>query len=240
MFRATRDAVQAFAEVFRPQGPVLELGSYQHLGLGAYTDVRPFFPGKEYVGTDIRSGPGVDRLEDAERLSFDDASFGTVLAFDILEHLRHPREAVAEAHRVLRDDGLFAVAVPCSYRIHGFPADYWRFTASGLHTLFAGFEGCVVFALGPQLNPPLVFGVAAKAGGAEFRRSAQLFRECIAHVYGSRRSRLRGQVSIARRLGRDSLGWLLGRAHVGVWFFDPDEASPYEPHEALQPTRRAT
>src|SRR5689334_2026944 len=140
MFRATRDAVRLFVETFEPAGPVLELGSYLYLGLDGYPNVRPLFPGRDYVGTDIRWGPGVDRLENAESLSFEDSSFGTVLAFDILEHIKQPDSAIAEARRVLREDGLFVVAIPCSYRVHGFPTDYWRFTSSGLHSKLEPFD----------------------------------------------------------------------------------------------------
>jgi SAM-dependent methyltransferase len=233
MFRATRDAVSIFVETFRPSGPVLEVGSYLYHGLESYQNVRPLFPGREYVGCDIRWGVGVDRLEDAQRLSFANESFGTVLAFDILEHIPDPRAAAAEAWRVLRNDGLYVVAVPFGYRLHGLPTDYWRFTASGLHTVFSEFERCVVFSLGPKVDPPLVFGVAGKQGLADFDERARLFRERIERYYGTARSRLHGQWSIARRLARDSLGWMLGRAHVGVEFFDPLEPGGYEPDGTL-------
>jgi SAM-dependent methyltransferase len=240
MFRATREAVRLFVEVFEPHPPILELGAYQTLGLGAYPDVRPYFAGLEYVGTDIRSGPGVDRLEDAEALTFDDASFGAVVALDVLEHLRHPQDAVAEARRVLRDDGLLVVAVPCSYRIHGFPTDYWRFTTSGLQTLLVDFENCVTFALGPQVNPPLVFGIAAKEGVTDFAERAKLYRERVEKTYSSFSSRVRAHWSIARRFMRDGGGWMLGRAHVGVAFHDLDDAGgPYQPDEALRTRGRA-
>lgn len=41
-----------------------------------------------------------------ETSRFADGSVGTLLLFEILEHLPHPQKAIAEAHRVLREDGL--------------------------------------------------------------------------------------------------------------------------------------
>jgi hypothetical protein len=60
------------------------------------------------------------------------------------------------------DRGLLALSVPFNYRLHGFPSDYWRFTASGIHTLLAEFPAKIVFAIGPQLKPAFIFAVATK------------------------------------------------------------------------------
>ena len=139
MRRATKKSVRLFAETFEPTGPVVELGSYYTAGNENLSDVRPYFPGREYIGCDIRRGNGVDRIEDAHRLSFEDGSVGTLLAFEILEHLRDPRLAVSEAHRALDENGLLAISVPFTYRLHGFPSDYWRFTSSGIYELLSDF-----------------------------------------------------------------------------------------------------
>ena len=62
----------------------------------------------------------------------------------------------ADVKRVLRDEGLLALSVPFSYRLHGFPSDYWRFTASGIYTLLAefphpGYDVVLVSAIGRVL-----------------------------------------------------------------------------------------
>ena len=63
-----RDHNKAFcrlvAETFDCPGPVFEFGSYQVEGQEGYANLRGLFPGKEYVGCDMRPGPGVDRVED--------------------------------------------------------------------------------------------------------------------------------------------------------------------------------
>jgi SAM-dependent methyltransferase len=52
---------------------------------------------------------------DARRLPFGRACFGAVAALYMLYHLRDPREAIAESHRVLRPGGLFVACAPSQY-----------------------------------------------------------------------------------------------------------------------------
>ena len=71
-----RDHNKAFcrlvAETFDCPGPVYEFGSYQVEGQVDYADLRALFPGKAYVGCDMRPGPGVDRVEDVSAISLAD------------------------------------------------------------------------------------------------------------------------------------------------------------------------
>src|SRR5437588_11798356 len=142
MMRAVNTAVRLMAEAFEPAGPIVEVGSYYLAGNEHVSNLRPYFPGREYIGCDVRSGPGVDRLENAEALSFADRSVGTVISCDMLAHTPQPARVIAEARRVLRDDGIAAISAPFNYRLGAFPTDYWRFSASGLWVLLteAGFE----------------------------------------------------------------------------------------------------
>jgi hypothetical protein len=48
----------------------------------------------------------------AEQLRVSDGGFETVLMFEIIEHLKHPRLALAEAHRVLCEKGLLLLSTP--------------------------------------------------------------------------------------------------------------------------------
>ncbi len=46
--------VQTFTRIFQPAEPVLEIGSHQlKAGGDAYHDLRPFFSGRKYIGSDL-------------------------------------------------------------------------------------------------------------------------------------------------------------------------------------------
>jgi SAM-dependent methyltransferase len=225
MMRGINTSVGLFSEVFDPPGPVVEVGSFYPPGYDWLCNLRPYFPKHEYVGCDLREGNGVDRIEDAQQLSFDDESVGTVLMLEILEHLPDPQAAISEAHRVLCDDGLLAVSTPFNYGLHAFPDDYWRFTPSGMHRLLEEFADKVIFALGPRAKPAFVFAVAAKSDTAAFEARKRLFQAQIQERF--RRTRRQGYTSVLRRTGRDLVSCALGRAQLGAMFFDPTTAGGY-------------
>jgi SAM-dependent methyltransferase len=55
------------------------------------------------------------RLEDAQSLSFADATFDKVLLSEVIEHVPRPERAIAEAARVLRPGGVLAVSTPSRF-----------------------------------------------------------------------------------------------------------------------------
>src|SRR6185295_11388109 len=84
------------------------------LGCGAGDSVdlfRSVEPGVDWVGVDIEESAEVAGRTrgdaefvtfDGRRLPFDDASFELVYCKQVLEHVEHPRDLIAEAARVLR------------------------------------------------------------------------------------------------------------------------------------------
>jgi SAM-dependent methyltransferase len=231
--RAVNTAMHVFAETFDPPGPVLELGSFYLPGWEDLADLRPYFRGRDYIGCDIRPGLGVDRIEDAERLSLADASIGTALICDMLPHTPHPHRVVAEVLRVLSDDGLFATSAAFNYRINAFPTDYYRFTASGLDTLLEGFEARRVFALGPRVKPRFAFAVAAKRSNPDFLERLPLFEQGIRDAF--KRRRLQAHLNEMATAGRDLLGCMLGRADIGVRFYEPQNGGGYLEDALVKP-----
>ena len=79
--------MRAFGETFALKGPILEIGAYQVAGQESL-DLRGLFPGRDYIGLDMRPGPGVDCVASAEKLPQADASIGTVIACNTFEHVR--------------------------------------------------------------------------------------------------------------------------------------------------------
>jgi SAM-dependent methyltransferase len=62
------------------------------------------------------------------RLDFPDASFDTVLATDVLEHVREADRLWSEMARICRPRGRLILGTPFLYWIHEDPHDYWRYT----------------------------------------------------------------------------------------------------------------
>jgi SAM-dependent methyltransferase len=162
MNRFIHGMVRAVSETFDLPGPVLEVGSYQVSGQEALADVRPLFPGREYVGLDMRPGPGVDLVADVERLPLPDASVGTVLALNTFEHVRRFWVALDEVRRVLRPDGALLLSCPFFFHVHNYPSDYWRFTPGALASLLEDYPGRLLGWHGPKKRPANVWALALR------------------------------------------------------------------------------
>jgi hypothetical protein len=142
--------------------PVLEVGS-----LNVNGSVRGLFSGP-YTGTDMRAGPGVDRVVNAHELASYALSEapGVVLCLEMLEHDDQPWVSVGQMHDVAGVDGwLLASARGYDTRgcfpVHDFPQDYWRFSVPGMRSLleWAGWRDVQVSSDPDPLSPG-VFAVA--------------------------------------------------------------------------------
>lgn len=142
--------------------PIYEFGSYRVPGQEHLPQVRDFFPGKRFVGCDLRPGPGVDELQDLHALKLPENSIGTALLFDTIEHVRDPWKAMAELHRCLVPGGFVLMTSVWYFPIHAYPDDYFRFTASGFLSLFEPFDSSVVEMCGLKRLPHTVVGMASK------------------------------------------------------------------------------
>lgn len=159
------DFITELANTLDLPEPIVEFGSLQ-VEDGQPNDLRSLFAGRQFVGTDMRPGPGVDRVEDLRGLSLGDGSVGTALCLDTLEHCADPLAACREIHRVVRDGGLCVISSVMFFPVHGYPQDYWRFTPSGMELLLASFDDVWAGGVGHPELPMQVVAVAAKGAGA--------------------------------------------------------------------------
>lgn len=177
-----RDHNKAFcrlaAETFDCPAPVYEFGSFQVDGQVEYADLRRLFAGKNFVGCDMRPGPGVDRIEDVSALTLPDSSAGTILCIETFEHVFEVRRAFDEVFRVLKPGGLFLLTSPFHFHIHAHPDDYWRMTPSCLRRMLAPYGGRLTGYQGHAKTPHTVMALAIKSPApADFaERAARLAR----------------------------------------------------------------
>ncbi len=155
------DFVAELARTLELFEPIVEFGSMQ-VESGQPNDLRRLFAGREFLGTDLRSGPGVDRVEDLRALSFADGEVGTALCLDTLEHCADPRGACRELHRALCPGGLCVISSVMFFPVHGYPHDYWRFTPEGLRLLLEPFDDVWAGGVGHPELPMQVVAVAGK------------------------------------------------------------------------------
>lgn len=151
---------RATSAAFDLPGPILEIGSYQVPGQSPLAELRQLFPGKPYLGVDVRPGPGVDCLADVEALPQPDASVGTVIAMNTFEHVRRFWRGFEEIHRVLCADGVFFLSCPFYFPVHNYPSDYWRFTPAALEVLLADYAHVILGWHGAISRPLHVWAVA--------------------------------------------------------------------------------
>ena len=84
MRQSIRELAELVAATLPLEGPLIEFGSYQVAGHEAIADLRGLFPDVDYIGADMRQGPGVDRVLDLHAIEMDDDSVGAVLMLDTM------------------------------------------------------------------------------------------------------------------------------------------------------------
>lgn len=112
---------------------LLEIGAYivegqEKIALRNY--VQSFV--KEYIGLDMRNGPGVDVVSDAISIPFPDNRFDSVVSLDTLEHCKYPHKIFQECFRVTKVGGYLLLATVFIFPIHDYPGDYFRYSHEAL------------------------------------------------------------------------------------------------------------
>lgn len=110
----------------------------------------------EYVGLDIEgalnynSSIRPDYEWDGVNMPFENDTFDTVLATEVLEHCPYPSVFLSEVYRVLKPTGKILFTVPFLWSLHEIPHDEHRYTPFALNRLFkdAGFKKSIIKPLG--------------------------------------------------------------------------------------------
>jgi SAM-dependent methyltransferase len=142
VLQRTRALLAGRIDRIAPPGPVLDVGA----GEGVLVDALQR-RGREAVGLERGSRHPLLRDEPLERIEGD---WAAVVFWHSLEHLPNPREAIHAAARLLRTDGVLAVAVPNSDSLQAWLfGDRWLHLDPPLHlvhlsqrALIAGLREC--------------------------------------------------------------------------------------------------
>lgn len=146
-------SVRDFASQYPIKGRILEIGSLDVNGTP-----RDLFVGTDYIGVDIRPGPGVDKVMSGAKLGFPDASFDGVLYLETMEHDRTFWLTLSEIARVLKDGGRVIITTRgIGYPLHNHPGDYFRFTEQFFQEL-EGYRDKVI-ASDPQASGVFFTGI---------------------------------------------------------------------------------
>ena len=95
-----------------------------------------------YTGLDIETalvyeeGVGPDVTWDGSNMPFEDNSFDSMMATEVLEHCPDPLLIVQEMKRVLKPGGVLFFTVPFLWNLHEVPHDHYRYTPFALERIF--------------------------------------------------------------------------------------------------------
>lgn len=133
----------------RPQeGRTLIVGSRVYL---AKEDRRKRYA--DALGVDLSHGEGVDVVCDLERpLPSILGHFHHVECWSVLEHCQRPWLVATHIEQAMLPGATLDVRVPFVWRLHAYPDDYWRLTASAVRLIFPNIEWDAIKYVGEDVR----------------------------------------------------------------------------------------
>lgn len=120
-------------------GAILEIGSKDY---GSTVNFRAMFPDNNYTGVDMEDGKGVDAILDLTQGtgSLHKESFALIICCSVMEHTPRPWVMAEHIVQLLAPGGKLFLSVPWVWRYHAYPDDYFRFSLSGIRSLFSALS----------------------------------------------------------------------------------------------------
>ncbi len=137
-FRTTRDAIIYLTKYV--SGNTIDFGA----GSAKYKNIiQPHT--NAYTTFDMMAGEHIDVVGDALNPPFLDETFDTIISTQMLEHVEKPWVVVHHMRRILKPGGTCIVTAPFLVPYHADPYDFFRYTTSGMKSLFIN-EGFSIIA----------------------------------------------------------------------------------------------
>ena len=111
---------------------------------------------------DINPANNPDICSDIHNIKSKSNYFDTVIATEVLEHVRDPKKAVNELYRVLKPKGVCILSTRFCFRYHPNPKDYYRFTEDSLRDLFKKYSRVDVYPQGNRIH--LIWHIINRGG----------------------------------------------------------------------------
>lgn len=123
------------------------------------------------VGVDMLDGDGVDFVANLEHgAPAELGKFDHVECLSVLEHSRAPWRLAKSIEKMMRPSASLFLSVPFVWRRHGYPSDYFRFTAEAIPVLFEAIDWRRIMYASRELKKG-VMGFEASDGHPCFPRS---------------------------------------------------------------------
>src|SRR5581483_4761129 len=135
VLRARRIIFQNWiADIPGTQLKILDVG-------GRYQPYRPLIQARagQYIACDISRTDLVNVVGDGEFLPFAHETFDVVIATQVFDCFSDPHEAARQIHRVLKPGGVLLASIP-SVAPRFSDVERWRFTSTGVRSVFAAFS----------------------------------------------------------------------------------------------------
>ncbi|WP_289662992.1 class I SAM-dependent methyltransferase [Flavobacterium panacagri] len=122
---------EVFRKLIPAGGRILILGAGEKINY-----YKSIFPDCQVITSDVHNQFNPDFIFDGHFIPFTDNSFDAVLAAQVIEHTINPWKFCAELQRIVKVGGVLQIEAPQSFPYHAEPYDFFRFTFTGMRSLF--------------------------------------------------------------------------------------------------------
>jgi hypothetical protein len=135
-------SLEKYSLFFNSSSNLIEFGT-KRSNINIKTSHDDFFKYSTYTKTDFESGVDVDIVADIHTCSNQLGlnKYDGIVCMSVYEHIKRPWVASNELYKILKNSGYVFISTHQTFPLHGYPADYFRFSTDALTLIMedAGF-----------------------------------------------------------------------------------------------------